>query len=813
MSEPVCTRRCECPTCTIGPGDFTGAAGPTVPGFTKLVDSWALDGIGNLLGTEPGIIRFDTPHPDGDTGKQNLYVKFRYPTEAIISISVVQRGGVGGTNEYQKIYAVDVFPSGFTDPFTITFDGQTTGPLTHTSTAADVQSALEALSTIGSGNISVFRDASNPGAIEYQITFVGTLQATNVSQLTTNTGAPGNPYGTIIQGEPHDNEKQRIVLHWAAGGAFTLTFDGQTTGDIPYDADAATLMAALEALSNIGPGDVDVVLNGASDWTVEFQGAYASTDVPLLVGDAGDLDFGGLSGVVRLRGIVGLLNVDNYLAAEVYVDDAGCDYLKLFQVSGGSETELGDPQTLDGMSFDGEYELRVCWEPGVYGGYGTDGTLRTSLGGGTLVRPYGNQATATNTGGTYTGLGVPAGAGLFNTYRYKYMVDETDHIACPDCNTPCPISGDPFNDEDRTACLWDGGTVNTTDHTFATTGHTLHKTFHPQLGGNMVVTETFLGPSLTENATATIHVNDDNAGNSIYAVYTSNFTAMTEGVAIYKNGTLLDDIELTGVVFDVDRAMSSFTVCYDGHTVGAVVRGMCVLAGATPNPGGKWAALDGDTLWGPFTLSKSGTTTIPIQVCGICKCARGISPFPCDCCDPSKPPLSEYVVDLGSGGGLMGYFEEAHSSLAFPVQPPIPECFCSDCHDIQGEYLVEALDECVWRYSIQICPDNWHCCGCEHGTGSTGCVVTLAITLTLDSDEGGCYWAVGVLVLGDTELGGGNYGGLGCLEFRTLYHSDYLVDDLQCQMPAEVTLTKFSESTLTGPCTGTLPDTITVRAP
>lgn len=84
------------------------------------------------------------------------------------------------------------------------------------------------------------------------------------------------------------NETQRILLRGPAtdlsfapvtGGTFTLTFDSQTTAAIAYNATAATLKSALEALSNIAPGDVLVTKNGHGDYSVEFAGAYAATDV------------------------------------------------------------------------------------------------------------------------------------------------------------------------------------------------------------------------------------------------------------------------------------------------------------------------------------------------------------------------------------------------------------------------------------------------------------------------------------------------------------------------------------------------------
>jgi hypothetical protein len=42
-------------------------------------------------------------------------------------------------------------------------------------------------------------------------------------------------------------------------GTFTLTFDGQTTSAIAWDASASTVQSALESLSNIDAGEVAIV--------------------------------------------------------------------------------------------------------------------------------------------------------------------------------------------------------------------------------------------------------------------------------------------------------------------------------------------------------------------------------------------------------------------------------------------------------------------------------------------------------------------------------------------------------------------------
>jgi hypothetical protein len=75
-----------------------------------------------------------------------------------------------------------------------------------------------------------------------------------------------------------------------AGGTFTLTFDGETTGTIVYNAAASVVQAALEGLSNINIGDVTVT--GTGPWTVTFGGRYAGVNVPVFTANSGSLTGG-----------------------------------------------------------------------------------------------------------------------------------------------------------------------------------------------------------------------------------------------------------------------------------------------------------------------------------------------------------------------------------------------------------------------------------------------------------------------------------------------------------------------------------------
>jgi hypothetical protein len=90
------------------------------------------------------------------------------------------------------------------------------------------------------------------------------------------------------------------VTGTVSGGTYTITFDGQTTAAIDFDAVEADVLAALEALSNIAPGDVVVADTvGALPMTITFGGAYADADVPLMEVDSSLLTGGGTYDIVE----------------------------------------------------------------------------------------------------------------------------------------------------------------------------------------------------------------------------------------------------------------------------------------------------------------------------------------------------------------------------------------------------------------------------------------------------------------------------------------------------------------------------------
>lgn len=82
-----------------------------------------------------------------------------------------------------------------------------------------------------------------------------------------------------------DNEVQSLAITGTpTGGTFTLTFKGQTTSALDFDATAGEVDAALEALSTVGAGNVACTggpLPGAAV-TITFGGDLATLDVPVI---------------------------------------------------------------------------------------------------------------------------------------------------------------------------------------------------------------------------------------------------------------------------------------------------------------------------------------------------------------------------------------------------------------------------------------------------------------------------------------------------------------------------------------------------
>lgn len=110
------------------------------------------------------------------------------------------------------------------------------------------------------------------------------------------------------------------------GGNFTLTFNGQTTGNIAHNANAAAVQAALVALSNVDTGEI-VVTGTNPNFTLTFHGQYDSQPVSQVTATAA-LTGGTTPGVTTATTTQGVQNsTDNSfqtLAENSYVTSYDC---------------------------------------------------------------------------------------------------------------------------------------------------------------------------------------------------------------------------------------------------------------------------------------------------------------------------------------------------------------------------------------------------------------------------------------------------------------------------------------------------------
>jgi hypothetical protein len=113
----------------------------------------------------------------------------------------------------------------------------------------------------------------------------------------TDTTLSGAAMGRAIESAQSmpGNEVQQIAVN-ATGGTFTVSYAGQTTSAIAYNATAAVLLAALEALSNIPAGALRVTQTVSASplftYLIEFGGSLGETNVAAVTTGVGSLTGG-----------------------------------------------------------------------------------------------------------------------------------------------------------------------------------------------------------------------------------------------------------------------------------------------------------------------------------------------------------------------------------------------------------------------------------------------------------------------------------------------------------------------------------------
>lgn len=109
-----------------------------------------------------------------------------------------------------------------------------------------------------------------------------------------------------------------------SGGTYTLTFDGETTAAIAFDATAATVQAALEALDTVGEDNI-VVTGGpvhTTPLTITFQGEL-SGDRSQITANVGSLTGStpGITAATSTPGVAGAIDGRGDTANIVGIND------------------------------------------------------------------------------------------------------------------------------------------------------------------------------------------------------------------------------------------------------------------------------------------------------------------------------------------------------------------------------------------------------------------------------------------------------------------------------------------------------------
>jgi hypothetical protein len=176
-----------------------------------------------------------------------------------VDMLTIDTSNLGKTAEVQTM----VGDNATAGTFTLTYEGETTAAIAYDASKAAIKTALELLSTVASDDISVGGTAVGTTG---NTTFTFRSNFGNVSLITIDTSNLGKTA-----------EVQTLAGDTATSGTYTLTYGGQTTTALDYDASTTDMSNALVALTNVSAGDITVGgddLASGSDTTFTFRANF-----------------------------------------------------------------------------------------------------------------------------------------------------------------------------------------------------------------------------------------------------------------------------------------------------------------------------------------------------------------------------------------------------------------------------------------------------------------------------------------------------------------------------------------------------------
>ncbi|MGV2341203.1 MAG UNVERIFIED_CONTAM: hypothetical protein LVR18_46850 [Planctomycetaceae bacterium] len=252
-----------------------------------------------------------------------------------VTYELTYSGTLAGKNLDNAVVSVLTDAPAAGGSFTLSYDGQTTAAITLSSTtstqATSIQTALQALSNIGSNNVTVAYDSTSAStAPRFLVTFAGNLASKPVKALTASGTSLQNATVTprvVTEGRTALGETQTVTLTKpTTAGTFTLKLTHNsvtyTTTELAFNATAAAVQTALTtALASLTGATATVNYFNSTELSITFAGTLAGVDLANLNGTVtGTVTAAGLSQSIEGFNRVEVPAVDTTLVVDYKAD-------------------------------------------------------------------------------------------------------------------------------------------------------------------------------------------------------------------------------------------------------------------------------------------------------------------------------------------------------------------------------------------------------------------------------------------------------------------------------------------------------------
>jgi hypothetical protein len=279
---PICLAPLPATSRTVKPG-FAGASddfGHVIFESGLNLAAGASGGTGNkkLYEWDHGTVRLVGVLPTGAAATRSVAGK-----AALLGLLVKSHVPPISSDGSRIVFTVTSTANGFTGPLHMRINGRTTVQINASELAVPLGAAPATYGDASSDLSRVFFTTTEP--------------------LTDSAPVNGDVKAYMWERQAR-SEVQSLTVN-ATGGTFALRFVGQTTVALPFDATAAAVDGALEALTTVGAGNVTVTGGpgdgaGSRPYAIEFGGDFAGANAPTLTTDATSLTGGAGTAVIAV---------------------------------------------------------------------------------------------------------------------------------------------------------------------------------------------------------------------------------------------------------------------------------------------------------------------------------------------------------------------------------------------------------------------------------------------------------------------------------------------------------------------------------